>query len=155
MKIRIAAFLALGLLVVGTALAWPPGYFIASPIGTEQVSVVNSGPLATAIYLSQARDASGYVKLAPTTGTTYTAGNNISIIQATPSGGLTAWTVDTPVTPYDGQRLRIFTTQTVTTFNLVGSGAQTVNGNLAGSLSANTAVEYIYSLSNTTWDRTL
>ena len=149
-----------GLLVVGAAVAATTGVgiptnFITSPIGTEQVCVTASSPQIWCIALSQARDASGYAKLIPVTGATYATPNNISVIQATPAGGLSAWTVTTPTGPYDGQRLRIFTTQTVTTFNLTAATGQTVNGNLAGTLTANTAVEYLYSLSTTTWDRTL
>jgi hypothetical protein len=151
---RKLALIAAGLLVAGIAVAQFPALLIASPIGTETINVVNAGPQIVSVYLTQLRDASGYVKLVPTTGQTYTPSSNISVIQATPAGSLSAWTVKTPASPVDGQRLRIFSTAAVSTFALTASGTQTVDGGVT-SLSANVGVEYIYSASNTTWDRIL
>lgn len=126
---------------------------IASPTGLEAIIVAGASAIDSTVTLAQVRDSAGYAKVIPTTGQTYTIPNNLSVLQATPAGALSAWTVNTPLAPFDGQRIQIFTTQTITTFNFVGSGTQTVNGNLAGSFSANTSVEYVYSLSNTSWDR--
>jgi len=143
------------LVIAGIAAAQnpPPALFIASPTGAEQINVVNTGPQITSILLSQARDAAGYSKLVPTTGQTLTVANNKSVVQLTPAGVLAALTFVTPAKPVDGQRLLFFTTQGITTFNLNANTGQTVNGNLAGTLSANGHVEYLYSASNTTWDR--
>lgn len=134
-----------------------PTLFLNSPNGREtwQVAGGAAGPQQTTIQTVQLRDAAGYSKQVPVTGATFQCPDACSVIQATPAGALSAWTVLTPITPVDGQKLRIFTTQTITTFNLTASGTQTVNGNLAGALNANVGVEYLYSLSNTTWDRIL
>jgi hypothetical protein len=150
----------LALIGAGAALAQVPGLFLSTLTGNEQVNVlvpstggVVTSPQVTSVRSSQLRDTAGYQKLVPTTGQTITAANNVSVIQLTPAGGLAALTINTPVSPWDGQRLQVFTTQTITTFNLTASGTQTVNGNLAGALAANGSVEYLYSASNTTWDR--
>lgn len=160
MKTRLAAgLLAVGLLF-GAAAAWAiPTLFLAGPTiwpsGQETVAVQggNAGPQTTNVWLSQLRDTAGYSKVVPLTGQTFQTPNYVSVIQATPAGGLSAWTVVTPVLAFDGMRLQVFTTQSITTFNLTASSGQTVNGNLAGSLSANGNVEYVYSASNATWDR--
>ena len=142
---------------VGVALGQTGTVLMTSPAGTEEIAVTPVSPFPAgmnqSIALSQARDAVGFQKLVPTTGQTLAIPNNVSMIQLTPAGGLSALTFTTPTSPYNGQILRIFTTQSITTFNLTASAGQTVNGNLAGSLSANTDVGYVYSSSNTTWDR--
>jgi hypothetical protein len=146
-------------IIVTCAYGQPPGrpnpYAITSPTGLEQIEADNGGPFNSYVNLTQARDAAGYEKIVPATGQTLAVPNQISIVQMTPAGGLSALTFTTPTSPADGNRLLFFSTQAITTFNLTaasGSG-QTVNGNLAGSLSANTAIEYLYSISNKTWDR--
>ena len=145
------------LLTIGIATAQPPGvpnpYAVASPTGAEQIDVENLGTGIATVQLTQVRDAAGYLKAVPTTGTTLTLSTNVSVVQATPAGTLTAWTVVTPPSPVDGQRLQIFSTAAITTFNLTAASGQTVHGNLAGALAANGNVEYLYSASNTTWDR--
>lgn len=150
-----AALLVAG--ITGWALAQTGTILLTSPAGTEEIAVTPVTPFPAgmnqSIIISQVRDAVGYSKLTPLTGTTVTVGNNVSTVQLTPAGGLSAFTLNTPVKPVDGQTLRIFTTQNITTFNLTASGTQTVNGNLAGALNANNNVMYLYSASNTTWDR--
>lgn len=148
-----AGLLAAGSLLLAAATVGVPGLFVTSPTGAEIIRVEGSGPQIEVVYLTQLRDTAGYTKQVPVTGATFQTPPNTSVIQATPAGTLAAWTVLTPVSPQDGQRLLIFTTQTVTTFNLTASAGQTVNGNLAGSLAANSHVEYLYSASNSTWDR--
>jgi hypothetical protein len=147
-----AALFACGI-AFGVAIAQTPTLLIPSPTGTEIVDVRGTGPQVTSVQLRQLRDGSGYQKVTPLTGVTIQAGNAVSVIQATPAGAIAALTVLTPVTPFDGQRLQIFSTQAITTFNFTASAGQTVNGNLAGALAANGNVEYIFSLSNQTWDR--
>lgn len=160
MKHRVLIGTAAFLLIGAVAYAQVPSLFRLTLTGTEQIvcnlqntSGIVTGPQDTICQVTQLRDGAGYEKIVPTTGQTLAIPNNLSIVQMTPAGGLTALTLTTPTAPLDGQRLQIFTTQTITTFNLTAAGTQTVNGNLAGSFSANGNVEYIYSASNTTWDR--
>lgn len=160
MKRSIAAFGVLAALLIGYSYAQVPALFLTTLTGNEQISclvpatgTVVTSPQILSCRATQFRDGSGYEKIVPTTGQTLAIPNNISIVQMTPAGGLTALTLTTPTAPLDGQRLQIFSTQAITTFNLTATAGQTVNGNLAGSLGANANVEYIYSASNTTWDR--
>jgi hypothetical protein len=152
-------FLAGVAALAAVALAQTGSLFVKSPAGSELVAVIPTSPFPTGmnqqVYLAQIRDAAGYQKLVPTSGQTLTVNNYVSVVQLTPAAGLSALTFNTPLAPVDGQRLRFFTTQTITTFNLTASAGQTVNGNLGGSFSSNSAVEYLYSASNTTWDRIL
>jgi hypothetical protein len=159
LHLAIPLLLSLSCIAAGIALAQAPGvpnpYAIASPTGAEQVNVDNTGPYIATVTVTELRDAAGYVKLVPTTGTTYTPATNISVIQASPAGTLAAWTVKTPASPVDGQRLQIFSTQIITSMTVSASAGQTVNGGAvsASFAAANGNVEFIYSASNTTWDR--
>ncbi len=138
-----------------SAYAQGSGYgFLTSPAGTEIVrcEVATAGG-NQACYLSQLRDARGYQKVVPTAGQTITIGNNVSRLILNPAGTLATLTIKTPVTPYDGQEICIFSTQAVTALTSTASDSQTWNGSLSA-LSANAAADcWIYSLSNTTWDR--
>jgi hypothetical protein len=152
-KITLAALIA-GLLIAGVAVAQnpPPGLFIASPNGTEQLNVYNTGPQITSVYLRQMRDAAGYSKNVPLTGFSLTFGNGQSIMEMAPAGTLSTGTITMAAGPVDGQRALIFSTQAVSTLTLAANTGQTIN-NAVTSLSANNAVEYLYSASNLTWDR--
>ena len=128
---------------------------IASPVGTEQVRADNTGSVLAYVYASQLRDAAGYSKNAPTSGATLTFGNNQSIMEISGSGTISALTVSLPLAPVDGQRALIFANQAVSTLTLQlnpSASGQTLN-NAVTALSQNVAVEYLYSLSNLTWDR--
>ena len=72
--------------------------------------------------------------------------------------GIATLTIKTPLYPVDGERFRIFSTQTITTLTMTASQSQTLNGAVT-SMTANTGYEWIYSAgstsSNGTWDRIL
>ena len=124
--------------------------------GSETVPVdtnlsAGAQPQTVSATITQFRSYS-YVQATPLTGGTVTATSNTRVVQLTPAGTLSTLTIVWPPLPVDGQVFRIFSTQAVTTLtNTLGAG-QSLNGTLS-SLSANTAVEYVYNASGTTWYR--
>lgn len=95
----------------------------------------------------------GYVKRVPLTGFTLTFGNSQSYLALNPAGTLATGTVTLAPAPSDGAKECIFTTQTITSLTVSANTGQSIN-NAVTTLSANTGVCYLYSASNTTWDRT-
>lgn len=148
---------ALGLVALaGVALAQNPGVGginITAPTGNEQINAENTGPQITWMYLHQIRNANGYVKSTPSTGATITLLNTQS--QLTILGGVTLTTlaVVLPASPADGQWVNIYTKPAITTLTITAPGGATLNDAVT-SMSATTDVGYIYSASNTSWDRT-
>jgi hypothetical protein len=146
-------------LLCGSAYALPapgagiPAVFITSPTGSEQINVYGVGPQIQTIYLSQARDSSGYFAMTEGATNTITVRNTHSVIALHGPTAGTA-TVIFPPAPSDGQRLRVFSTAGVTTLTLTPSPGQTVD-NAATVIAANGAIEYIYQLSTKTWFRIL
>ena len=88
----------------------------------------------------------------PVTGFTYTvpSGNQVAILN--PAGTLATGTVTFPASVADGMTVTISTTQTITSLTLSGNGSQTVS-NAVTTLTAGTAISYLYKLSTTTWYR--
>ena len=133
----------------------PGSILIPSPTGVERIEVDNGGAVLAETQVSAIRDASGYQKASPLTGATLTMGTANSVYQSvlalTPAGTIATLTVNLPPSPVDGHRALIFTTQTITTLTLAAAG--TTLNNAVTTLSALGNVEYIYSASNTTWDR--
>jgi hypothetical protein len=85
----------------------------------------------------------------PTTGFNITIGNNQNILYLTPAGTLATGTVTLP-TPVDRQEATIGTSQTITAFTLTGG---TIVGAAPATLSANTAIKYIYYAAIGAWYR--
>lgn len=133
----------------------PGSLLIPSPTGVERIEVDNGGAVLSETQVAAIRDASGYLKASPLTGATLTMGTAGSIYQSvaalTPAGTIATLTINLPPSPVDGQRAQIFTTQTITTLTLAAAGT-TLNSAVT-TLAANASVEYIYSLSNNSWDR--
>jgi hypothetical protein len=153
MKIRYSVVgAALALLAGGIALAQYPSLQIPSPTGSELMSVEGTGPQRTQVQMRQVRDASGYQKVVPLTGFSIQIASGSSVLQLTPAGTIAAGTVLFPLVPVDGQRLQIFSTAVVTALTLTPAAGQTINGGVT-TIGANGNVEYIYSASNTSWDR--
>lgn len=151
MKRWLLGLLAVGLVASGYSLAQVPGLFIASPNGTEQINVLNTGPQIASVFLRQARDAVGYSKQSPTSGTvTFGTGQS----QAQIGGGTTISTLTIALTaaPVDGMLNCFYTKPVVTTLTMSATSPQTLNDALT-STSATTRYCYLYSASNTTWDR--
>lgn len=150
------ALLSSILLLTGSAFAQTPGagipgVFITAPTGNEQINIYGVGPQIQTIYLSQARDSSGYTLITQAATNTATVGNRISVLAFTGATAGTA-TITMAASPVDGQRIRIFSTAGITTLTLVANTGQTIN-NSATSIAANADVEYIYQLSSKTWFR--
>lgn len=151
MKKWLAGLILAGVGIAGIAAAQFPGLFIASPNGSESINVVNAGPQITSVFLKQVRDAAGYSKASPTSGTqTFAAGQ--SQMQIGGSSTITALTIALTAAPVDGQVNCFYSKPAITTLTLSASSPQTLNDAVT-SASATTRYCYLYSLSNTTWDR--
>lgn len=164
MRVRILATAITAALVAATA-AYAAGMFggvpsvpAAQALTGAELSPADTGlsggqaPQTELISTQQYR-AAAYVQATPTTGTTVAALGPTQLVQLTPAGTLATLTVTMPPTPVDGQRFRIFTTQTLTALTITAGSGQTINGTAVTTLSANTAVSYIYNGTNSTWYR--
>jgi hypothetical protein len=136
-------------------LVYQPGsVLIVSPTGNERVEADSGGAMLAEVSIGSMRDASGYQKAVPLTGATLTIGSstvNQSVLAVNPAGGLAALTIILPAAPVDGQRALIFTSQAITALTMQAPG--TTLNNPVTSLTANQSVEWLWSLSNNTWDR--
>lgn len=163
MRNRLIAFA-----VAVAALLGVVGYVVAQTIPVPQVTTVNpnndliqvvpnGSPGAAEVYAVPAlvTNVAGYYKSIPTTNNVYTFGTNVSYAAFRPAGTLAAMSVYLAANPSDGARNCMFTTQTVTSFNVFANNAnQSINSAiLAAALSANTIACYTYGASNATWDR--
>jgi hypothetical protein len=146
----IAALLAAG----GLAVAQNAGQFMASPVGTEAVQIYPSNTAAT-VYanVTQLRDSSGYSQQTPLTGFSITVPSTVSVLQLTPAGTLATGTITLPATPADGQRVLVFSTQTVTALTVSPSAGQTINGTAITTLAANGNFEYMFTAASKIWFR--
>ena len=93
-----------------------------------------------------------YTKAVPSTGFSLTFGNFQKDMALNPSGTLAAGYVTMAPAPVDGTRACIFSTQIITALYVSANTGQSIN-NAATSLAANVRICYLYSKSNTTWDR--
>jgi hypothetical protein len=165
MRIPLKCSLATVVLIAGSAMAvvafaQPPGvpnpYTIPSPTGNELVRAENGGPFIDTVALVQLRDAAGYTILAgataPLTGQTFQSPNNISAISLQAAGSLSSFTVVTPTSPVDGQRLQIFSNLGITTFALTAPVGFTVTTSTT-TMAAGGSVEFIFQASTKTWFR--
>lgn len=152
-----AATAAVALVSIGAGLAQVPGLFIASPLGTEQINVVNKGAQIATVTLNQIRNAAG-AQLVPT-GTTVntTVPNTVSKLIA--AGAITTWNVTFPLAPYDGEMLEVACpggAATVAMTATAPSGVAVVGTAFtactAGGAAANTA-EWSYSIGANSWFR--
>ena len=125
--------------------------FITYPIGNEQVEVSNQGSMRAQVYLSQLRDARGY-EVNATIPASYVVRNGTSIVDLTNSGAIASGTITLPVSPVDGQTMRLFSVGGVTTLTLSASAGMTVN-NAVTALTALTAVEYLFNRATLAWNR--
>ncbi len=102
----------------------------------------------------------GYYKNAVLTGFNYTFTQNVTRVAFNPAGTLAAGYVTMPAAPPDGALACVFTTQTITAFYVAANTGQSItsaggfsSGVTSTALSANTGACWLYSASNTTWDR--
>lgn len=82
----------------------------------------------------------------------YQFASNQSAMLFSPSGTVSYAYVALNSAPIDGWESCLFSTQTITTLYLNAGAGQTL-ANAATTLLANTKVCYVYSLANTTWNR--
>jgi hypothetical protein len=88
----------------------------------------------------------------PTTGSTITSTGARTMV-LNPSGTIATLTVNFPSSPNNNQEFKISSTQTITSLTLSGGSGITVDGSVS-TLSANSAVGWIYISSISTWIRT-
>lgn len=154
----------IGGLAVAAVLGFA-GLTVAQSITAPQVQTVNpttdllqivprGQPQAQSFYVTPTglTSTSGYYKSIPTTGFTFTFGNQQIWAAFAPAGTLNAGYVTFAATPSDGARECVFSTQILTNLILAANTGQTLN-NAVTTLAANATVCYLYSASNTTWDR--
>lgn len=94
----------------------------------------------------------GYYKSSPATGFTYTFGSNVSKASFTPSTTLSTGTITMPANPNDGAQVCFWSKQIVSTLTVNSNTGQSINDAVTTVAAAGHAC-YLYSLSNTTWDR--
>lgn len=130
-----------------------PGVSIINP--TDLIQIVPKGvPQAQSQYANPAQitSQSGYAKFSPATGFTYTFGNSQSYIVLTNSTTLATGTIILAAAPSDGARECVFAQNAVSAFGITANTGQSINNALTA-LSAATNACYLYSASNSTWDR--
>jgi hypothetical protein len=88
-----------------------------------------------------------------TTGFTYTFAAGTTTLIANPAGTLATGTITMPAAPADGMVIIVTTTQEITALTLSGNTGQSIGGTQTTLLPANSAVQFVYRLSNTTWYR--
>jgi hypothetical protein len=154
MKKWLAAFAAVGLICAGAAFAQSfPGLFITSPIGTEQINVVNGGPSIASVFIRQVRDAAGYTTSTPSTGFTNAFAAGQSQMQIGGASTLATGTITLTALPVDGQMNCFYTKPAITALTLqVGTAGQTLNDAVTAA-AATTRYCYLYTLATTTWNR--
>jgi hypothetical protein len=86
-----------------------------------------------------------------TTGFSYTFATGITTLIAQPAGTLATGTITMPGSPADGMVVTITTTQEVTALTISGNAGQSIGGTQTTQLPANSALSFVYRLSNTTW----
>lgn len=146
------------LILGGLAYAQVPALFLTTMTGTEQIDVrvpstggVVISPRITTITSSNLRDTSGYQIVTQAATNVLTANSNISILAFTGATSGTA-TITFAPTPFDGQRLLVFTVAGFTSLTMTANAGQTVNSSPT-SLAANSSAEFVYQASTLTWFR--
>lgn len=134
-----------------------PGALDNTVIGASNPQAVNgtTGSFSGAVTASQINAALGGYQKNPASVASYRAyqfAQFSSMMLFTPSGTVAYAYATLYGVPLDGQESCIFSTQAVTAFYLRAGGATSIN-NAITALVANTRYCYLYSASNTTWDR--
>jgi hypothetical protein len=89
----------------------------------------------------------------PTTGFSYTFAAGTQVLVMNPAGTLATGTITMPSSPADGMTITFSSTEQITALTLSGNTGQTIGGTQVTLLPANSAVQFVYRLSNTTWYR--
>ena len=88
-----------------------------------------------------------------TTGFSYTFSSGTQVLIANPAGTLATGTITMPASPADGMVITITTTQEITALTVSGNTGQSIGGTQVARMPANSAMQFVYRLSNTTWYR--
>ncbi len=107
----------------------------------------------TELISTQQYRAATYQLVVPTTGNTVSANGPTQLLLLQPAGTLATLTVVMPSAPVDGQRFKVYSSQTLTALTVNPATGQTINGTAITTLSAGTSFVYIYNGSNSTWYR--
>jgi hypothetical protein len=152
------------LIAAGLAFLTFTGLAVSQTISVPQVSIVNptdlfqiiplGKPSAQSIYATPAQitSQSGYYKSTPASLFTFTFGNSQSYAAFQNASALAYGYVTFAPAPSDGSRECLFSIGGVTTLYLSANTSQTLD-NAITTMAANTGYCYLFSLSNTTWDR--
>ena len=89
-----------------------------------------------------------------TTGFSYTFATGTTTLIAAPAGTLATGTITMPGSPADGMVITFTTTQEITAITINGNTGQSIGGTQVSLMAANSAMSFVYRLSNTTWYRT-
>lgn len=89
----------------------------------------------------------------PSTGFSYTFAAGTQVLVMNPAGTLATGTITMPSSPADGMTITFSSTEQITALTLSGNTGQTIGGTQVTLLPANSAVQFIYRLSTTTWYR--
>ena len=89
-----------------------------------------------------------------TTGFSYTFATGTTTLIANPAGTLATGTITMPGSPADGMVITFMSTQEVTALTISGNSGQSIGGSQTTQLPANSAMSFVYRLTNTTWYRT-
>jgi hypothetical protein len=158
-KIAVAAGLAF-LLLSGAVVSQsfnPPLVTVSHPFADLLQIVPNGQPVVGNVYTPWAgvTNVYGYYK-SPTTianGFNYQYGTNVSYAQLGNASAVSSGYIYLAAAPFDGARNCFFSIGGVTALTLyAGTTSQTLD-NAVTAMTAATSYCYIYSLSNTTWDR--
>lgn len=90
---------------------------------------------------------------APTTGFSYTFAAGTNVLVMNPAGTLATGTITMPSAPADGMTITISTTQEITALTLNGNTGQSIGGSQVARFPANSAMQFVYRLTDTTWYR--
>lgn len=147
--------MALGLGVAAWAQSYPPPQVTnIGPTDLIQIIVGGRGS-AQNVYATGALVTAqkGYYKSIPLTGFTYTFGNAAtSLAVFNPAGTLSTGAITLAASPNDGEDACFFSTGAVSTLTLAANTGQSIN-NAVTAATANVRYCYLYSASNSTWDR--
>lgn len=108
--------------------------------------------LATTPDASNVESAVGKAQvIVPLTGETHTMDDDAEVLHIMPAGTIAALTVNLPVNPYDGQKITLCASQTVTALTLAAAG-KTLNGTIT-TIGAALFGSWKYRATGTTWFR--
>lgn len=96
-----------------------------------------------------------YVVSAPGNGFTVTVPANCATLLLRPSGTLAVGTIVLPGALADGEKIAIWTSETITALTVSGTVGTTVNNGHSFQLAANSAVSFFWNAANSTWFQSL